>query len=95
MTEPDEMMTRIGAGIALRERGERDAARELFAMVWNDIGGADGDPLHRCALAHSMADVQDDVHDELRWDLRALAAADLLTDDRAARGGVASSVAGF
>lgn len=95
MTEPDAMMARIGEGIALRERGERVAARDLFAQVWSEIGGENGDPLHQCALAHSMADVQDDVHEELAWDLRALAAADLLTDERAARGGVAGSVAGF
>jgi len=63
--------------------------------VWSEIGGENGDPFHRCALAHSMADVQDDVHEELAWDLRALAAADLLTNERAARGGVAGSVAGF
>jgi len=61
----------------------------LFAQVWTEIGGEDGDPFHVCALAHSMADVQNDVHEELLWDLRALAAADLLTDERAARGGVA------
>lgn len=95
LTEPDAVMSRIGEGIALRERGERAAARELFAEVWSEIGGEQGDPFHRCALAHSMADVQDDVHDELRWDLRALAAADLITDERAARGGVDGSVAGF
>jgi len=35
------------------------------------------------------------VHEELRWDLRALVAADLLIDERAARGGVAGPVAGF
>ena len=35
-----------------------------------------------CVLAHSMADVQDDVRQELVWDQRALAAADPLTDDR-------------
>lgn len=95
MTEPDAVMARIGDGIALRERGERAAARDLFARVWSDIGGENGDPFHRCALAHSMADVQDDVHEELAWDLRALAAADLLTDERAARGGAAGPVAGF
>lgn len=95
MTEPDAVMARIGVGIALRERGERVAARDLFAQVWSDIGGENGDPFHRCALAHSMADVQDDVHEELAWDLRALAAADLLSDERAARGGVAGPVAGF
>ncbi len=95
MTEPDAVMARIGEGIALRERGERVAARDLFAQVWSEIGGENGDPFHRCALAHSMADVQYDVHEELAWDLRALAAADLLTNERAARGGVAGSVAGF
>ena len=63
--------------------------------MWTEIGGEDGDPFHVCALAHSMADVQNDVHEELLWDLRALAAADLLTDERAARGGVAGPVAGF
>jgi hypothetical protein len=71
------------------------AARDLFAQVWSDIGGHDGDPFHCCALAHSMADVQDDVNEELAWDLRALGAADLLTDERAACGGVIGLVAGF
>lgn len=42
-----------------------------------------------------MADVQDEMHEELLWDLRALAAADLLTDQRVARAGVAGSVAGL
>ena len=63
MTEPDAVMARIGEGIALRECGERVAARDLFEQVWSEIGGENGDPFHRCALAHSMADVQDDVHD--------------------------------
>lgn len=94
MTEPDAVMVRIGEGISLGERGEWLAARDLFAQVWSEIGGESGDPFHRCALAHSMADVQYDVHDELLWDLRALAAADLLTDERAAQGGVARPVAG-
>ena len=49
----------------------------------------------RCALAHSMADVQDDVQEELIWDLRALAAADLVSDERGALAGVLSPVAAF
>jgi len=93
--EPDATMTRIGQGIAFSQRGERDAARQLFAQVWIEIDGEHGDPLHRCALAHSMADVQDDVSEELVWDLRALAAADLITNERAAEAGVAGPVAGF
>ena len=42
-----------------------------------------------------MADVQDDVHVELVWDLRALEAADLITEERAAQAGVTSPVAAF
>jgi hypothetical protein len=42
-----------------------------------------------------MADVQDDVHDELVWDLRALESADLMTDERAAQAGVMGLVADF
>ncbi len=90
----DPMMSRIGEGIALGQRGDRAEARELFARLWAEIGD-DGDPLHRCALAHSMADVQDELREELIWDGRALAAADALTDERAAEGGVPVEVAAF
>lgn len=69
------------------------AARHVFAEICEEIGGERGDPLHVCVLAHSMADVQDDVHQELVWDQRALAAADLLTDDRAA-GSVSIKIVG-
>lgn len=87
-------MARIGEAMALGQRGERSAARELFGQLWAEIG-EDGDAFHRCALAHSMADVQDDVVAELLWDERALAAADSLTDARVAEGGVAAGVAAF
>ena len=59
--EPDPTMTRIGHGMELSQRGEHEAARLVFTEIWDDIGGVNGDPFHRCALAHSMADVQDDV----------------------------------
>ncbi|NMM90361.1 hypothetical protein B2J88_39550 [Rhodococcus sp. SRB_17] len=88
-------MIQIGYGIELSQRGEREAARSLFAEVWDQIGGEHGDPFHRCGLAHSMADVQDDVHAELAWDLRAFEAAGLITDERVAQVGMASPVAGF
>lgn len=93
--QPDDTMTRVGRAMELGHRGERVAARDLFAAIWHEAGGEAADPFHRCAIAHAMADVQDDPHDELVWDLRALSAADLLTDERAAAGGVAGSVAGF
>ena len=95
MNVPDEVMVRVGQGIDLSHGGERDAARQLFSEVWSDIGGDGGDPFHRLAVAHSMADVQDDPRDELTWDLRALQAADLITDKRAAQGGVTNGVATF
>jgi len=93
--EPDATMTRVGEGMQLSHRGERQAARQLFDEVWNQIGGDSGDPFHRCALAHAMADVQDDVHQELIWDMRALEAADLITRERAVEAGVTSPVRGF
>jgi hypothetical protein len=92
----DPTMARIGQGVELHHhRGQREAARDLFAQIWDDIGGEQGDPLHVCVLAHSMADVQDDVDQELMWDLRALAAAELVTDERVAQAGVPLSVAGL
>ncbi len=94
LTEPDEVMLRVGRGIELGQAGERSAARMVFAELWDQIGD-DGDPLHRCAVAHSFADVQDDPNDELVWDLRALQAAELITDDRAQAAGIASPVAAF
>ncbi|GGP05225.1 hypothetical protein LDL08_05865 [Nonomuraea glycinis] len=92
----DPTMARIGQGVELHhQQGRREAARELFAQIWDDIGGEQGDPLHVCVLAHSMADVQDDVHQELMWDQRALAAVGLITDERVAQAGVPLSVAGL
>ena len=96
MDTTDDTMDRIGHGVALHhQQGEREAARLLFAEIWDEIGGEQGDPLHVCVLAHSMADVQDDVREELVWDLRALAAADSLTDERTGEAGVALPVAGL
>ncbi|MFC4536951.1 hypothetical protein [Sphaerisporangium dianthi] len=92
----DSTLTRIGQAVDLHHgQGQRDAARDLFAQIWDDIGGEQGEPLHVCVLAHSMADVQDDVHQELLWDLRALAAADRVTDDHVAQAGVTLPVAGL
>ena len=92
----DPTIIRIGEGVELHHRrGQREAARDLFARIWDDIGGEQGDALHVCVLAHAMADVQDDVHQELIWDQRALAAADLITDERAAQAGVTLPVAGL
>ncbi len=92
--DPDPVMTTVGEAIGLGRSGDRARARELLGRAWEQVG-ADGDPMHRVAIAHSMADVQDDPEDELRWDLRALAAADQLTGHRVAAAGIGTPVAGF
>jgi hypothetical protein len=91
----DPTILRIGQAVQLCHSGKREAARRQFAEIWDEIGGEHGDPLQRCTLAHAMADVQDDVREELLWDQRALAAADLITDARIAEAGVSVSVAGL
>lgn len=91
----DPTIVRIGEAVQLSHQGEREAARLLFTEIWDEIGGEQGDPLHVCTLAHAMADVQDDVRQELVWDQRALAAADLLTDARVAQAGMTLPVAGL
>ncbi|WP_326696378.1 hypothetical protein OG909_02960 [Streptomyces sp. NBC_01754] len=79
----DAVMTRIGQAVMLLHGGDREEARDRFGILWAEIGEA-GDALHRCTLAHYMADAQDDPEDELAWDLRALAAAEGLTEARPA-----------
>ncbi|MCX4529043.1 MULTISPECIES: hypothetical protein [unclassified Streptomyces] len=71
----DAVMTRIGQAVILLHAGDREEARNRLGEIWAEIG-VEGDALHRCTLAHYMADAQDDPADELAWDLRALTAAD-------------------
>ncbi|GGQ26568.1 hypothetical protein [Streptomyces roseolilacinus] len=75
--DDDEVMTGIGQATMLLHGGDREEARNRFHALWERIG-TDGDPLHRCTLAHYMADAQDDPDVELAWDLRALTAAEAL-----------------
>lgn len=70
----DAVMTRIGQAVILLHAGDREEARNRLGEIWTEIG-EEGDCLHRCTLAHYMADAQDDPADELAWDLRALTAA--------------------
>jgi len=90
----DAVMTRIAQAIMLHHGGDREEARNRFTLLWAEIG-ADGDALHRCTVAHHMADTQDDPADELEWDLRALAAADSLSESRVRQHHAAVSVRGF
>ncbi|NED21547.1 hypothetical protein G3I31_26395, partial [Streptomyces sp. SID9913] len=78
---PDAVLTRIGQVVMLHHAGDREEARHRLLGLWTEIG-EHGDPLHRCTLAHYLADTQDDPEDELAWDLRALTAAEEARGDR-------------
>jgi hypothetical protein len=90
----DPVMARITAAIALSQSGAPGEAAPLFDALWAEIG-ADGDPFHRCVLAHHAEDVQDDPRVELMWDERALAAADETPDGRAAEYQASLQVSAF
>ena len=80
--EPDDpVMARITAAVERSQSGDAAGARADFDALWQEIG-PDGDPFHRCTLAHFAADVQDDPHEELAWDQQALDAARHVTQAR-------------
>ncbi|MEU8968267.1 hypothetical protein AB0D11_03145 [Streptomyces monashensis] len=91
---PDAVLTRIGQVVMLHHGGDREEARTRFLALWAEIGES-GDPLHRCTLAHYLADTQDDAGDELAWDLRALSAAEELADGGDGADGEPAGVRGF
>jgi hypothetical protein len=90
----DLVMARILAAVARSQAGDAEGARTEFAAVWSDIG-PDGDPFHRCTLAHYAADVQDDLRAELAWDEVALEAAGQVSDARAKEHHESLAIEGF
>ncbi|MDJ1135637.1 hypothetical protein NMN56_027530 [Streptomyces iconiensis] len=78
-------MVRIGQAIMLHRGGDREEARNRFTLLWKETEDT-GHLFHRCTIAHYMADTQDDPADELEWDLRALSAADALSEERVSWG---------
>ncbi|WP_261957232.1 hypothetical protein [Streptomyces nigrescens] len=89
----DGVLTRIGQAIMLHRAGDREEARNRLSALWHEIGPR-GDAFHRCALAHYMADTQDDPQDELDWDLRALEAAEGFVTERRPGTGPAAGESG-
>lgn len=88
------ILEQVGEALALSGAGDRAGARALLESLWATVGD-EGDPLHRCAIAHSVADLQDAPQDELVWDLRALAAGRELTDVGVAEAGILGPAAAF
>ncbi|WP_435157283.1 hypothetical protein [Amycolatopsis sacchari] len=68
--------------------------RERLLALWSTTGPG-GDPLHRCTLAHYLADLCEHPAEALTWDVRALDAADTLTDERAQAHHAGLRVSGF
>ncbi|MET9830419.1 hypothetical protein ABZ078_14105 [Streptomyces sp. NPDC006385] len=80
-TAPDPTMDAIGRAVAEGRAGDIASARRELLALWSAIG-VTGDPLHRCTLAHHLADLYDDPAQALVWDVRALDAADAVTERR-------------
>ncbi|MQY17498.1 BAR domain-containing protein [Nocardia macrotermitis] len=94
MNTTDDTMTAITVAVQHGHEGDPDTARRELLHLWDAMGPL-GDPLHRCTLAHYLADLYDDAAQSLIWDIRALDAAAALTDERARRHHPALRVRGF
>ena len=79
--DPDPVLDAVGQALASAGGGDRGGARVLLEALWERVG-AEGDPLHRCAIAHTIADLEDDPEGEFVWDQRAIEAAACVSVER-------------
>lgn len=93
-TGSDPTMDSIGRAVVEGRSGDIVSARQRLLALWTTIG-VTGDPLHRCALAHYLADLHDDPAQALAWDIRALDAADAVTERRVQQHHAGLHIAGF
>ncbi len=91
----DDVMGRVTAAVQRGQAGDRATARQDLETIWTEVEQTGGDAFHRCVIAHFLADLQDDVRDELMWDERALAAVAGVTDERAQQFHASLRVRGF
>lgn len=91
---PDPTMEAIGRAVAEGQAGDSACARQKLLNLWSEIG-ATGDPLHRCSLAHYLADLYEEPARALAWDIRALDAADAVTEQRVQEHHAGLHIAGF
>jgi len=78
------MLERVQGAVQAKDTGK-------LGELWEEAE----DPFHRCVIAHHMADLQERPEDELAWDLRALAAAEEVTDRRVKEHDSSLAVRGF
>ncbi|MEU5656810.1 hypothetical protein ABZ802_14460 [Streptomyces sp. NPDC047737] len=90
----DPTMEAIGRAVAEGHAGDPVVARRKLLDLWSSIG-VTGDPLHRCSLAHHLADLYEDPAQALAWDVRALDAADAVTEQRVQEHQAGLHIAGF
>ncbi|MEU8848188.1 hypothetical protein AB0C70_18575 [Streptomyces sp. NPDC048564] len=90
----DPIMEAIGQAVIEGRTGDTASARQKLLNQWSEIG-VTGDPLHRCSLAHYLADLYEDPAQALAWDVRALDAADAVTEQRVQEHHASLHIAGF
>ena len=90
----DTTMEAISAAVSLGRVGAVETARRDLLAIWRQVGAV-GDAFHRCTLAHYLADLYENPAESLVWDIRAIDAADALTDERAQAHDASLHVRGF
>ena len=66
MTSWDAVIAAVGLALG----GQREQGRSDLLACWASTTGSE--PAQRCVLAHYLADLQEDLDEEVAWDERAL-----------------------
>ena len=90
----DPTMAAIIDAVTQGRSGHTGNARSQLLELWKTIG-VSGDPLHRCTVAHYVADLYSDPAQALAWDVRALDAADAVSERRVQEHHASLHIAGF
>jgi tetratricopeptide (TPR) repeat protein len=84
MTQPSAIFEEMRSAMRMFHRGDREEARQALEDIWDGLG-EEGNAFYRCVAAHYIADMQDDLQEELAWDIRALEIADAHAGDPSIR----------
>ncbi|WP_149184489.1 hypothetical protein [Streptomyces sp. TRM49041] len=90
----DPTMEAMSHAVTKGRAGGIASARQELLSLWSAIG-VTGDAMHRCSLAHYLADLYEDPAQALAWDVRALDAADAVTEQRVQEHHTSLHIAGF